>query len=491
MNTITFTKRDFSGPAFLPGVRVEAEQLTWRAVGGPWSGRLRARAADGERLWALTDLLRCEVKVYDAQAAAWWGFVESVELHLQGRVVRASLDEVWNRVRVRYRLPAPGASGGEEQLTAWAEDAASIRAYGVKEKVFSMGQASAADAEGWRGALLAWHAAPRLSVRPAGAEDETYAILTLGGWWKTLDWQYYSQPRGQAANLHGGTLLNFGVNAAQRVSQAFTSAGGAWDVSMLWVRVKRVLAGDDLRVGLHANNAGQPGAELAYALIANAALEDELTWAAARLSTAVTVDPAITRHIVLSRSGALNNNEYFAAAVDSGLHYGGGLLTYTGSAWAAPALPADLAFLAAGVEDSGLQARDMALAGQFVQGARLEASSGIRGRLFRGGERRIRAELEELLRAGLDNGRAYLALIDARRVVNLYARPLPGRPFLRSGAGGELLRASGRRVAPSELPAGQWAGLGEAAGLGRMGESGASAWIAACVWEGGRLRMAG
>ena len=132
--SVTFERRDFSGPRPVPGLEWRVERLEWRALGGPWLARLTARAVPGaggsERLHSALDLLRCGVTIYDRLGPAWWGYVSSAAVLSGDRRARASLDGMANDLVVRYRTLAPEPGGGEEAVTAPALHAASLREYG-------------------------------------------------------------------------------------------------------------------------------------------------------------------------------------------------------------------------------------------------------------------------------------------------------------------------------------------------------------------------
>lgn len=111
---VLFDQRDFS-PRSQPDIAWQVEELTWHAVGGPDTARLRADfsaqpLADPAHWFGrgLLDLLRCPLQVLDETGMpAWWGYVSRLEIIWQGVSVAWDLDQLANRVGVAYAHPAP------------------------------------------------------------------------------------------------------------------------------------------------------------------------------------------------------------------------------------------------------------------------------------------------------------------------------------------------------------------------------------------------
>jgi len=489
--TVSFGRRDLSGGVVaLPAVELEVERLEWRAVGGPWAAKLLARASSLERLWGLVDLLRCEMVISDEEGAAWWGYVSAVGIHPRGgQGLRLSLDGMWNKVKVLYHDDSPNPVGGVENLTAWYSDPGSVRAWGAKELLVELGVGSAADAAAYAASVLAKRSRPQITPAGEAGKGDWYVVIEGRGWWETLDWQYYSQARGQAGDLHGGASLNFGTSsAAKKVAQLLICSGGTWLASEVWVKLKRYLATDSVKLSICANNSGAPGAVEASATVAASAMEDEITWVKAALSPPVIAGGSM-KWIVLERTGSLSDANYYVASVDQGLKYVGSyLIQYVGSSWGYRTPDADLSVLAVGVEDTGTQVNDIISGSQFISRCRLEGLSGINGRLYREGKERTREEAEKLLKMGQSAGGENLVFVDRGRAARVYAKPGSGTARYQVGVGKRILRPDGRPAPASQQPAGSWARLGELSGAGRWLGYEAVVWLGRVVWEKGELR---
>lgn len=116
----------------------------------------------------------------------WEGQLAEISITLGQRSRSVSLDTLANRVRMRYSLPAGGAS-----VTSPISDAASIAIYGTKDRVEAIAQTSAAAAaEAAVRALAQWRVpAQRASTKiGTGRLGEVSVDLLFRGWYWTLGW---------------------------------------------------------------------------------------------------------------------------------------------------------------------------------------------------------------------------------------------------------------------------------------------------------------
>lgn len=495
MLTVTFEKRDFSGPALAQGVRLEVERLSWRAVGGPWAGRLRAEAGAAlGRLWDLTGLLRCGVKIHGAAGVVWWGYLSAVEIHQGARVARVGLDGMWNRVMVRYRDFSPLESAGVQSQTPPVTNADSVKLYGEKARVFAAGQSAPGEAAALAAAMLARYSKPAMTLSASrGGESSAlpsalpYALLELRGWWETLDWQFYADGRGLVWDASPGVSQNLGDAAANtKAAHGFTTSG-IWQASEAWVKLRREMnPADSVRLDLCAEAAGIPGAALASAVVAGSQVADSPDWVRFAFAAPVALTVG-TYWLVLSRTGALDGALHYGVSVDQGNNQAGGgpVLLWNGSAWVARVPAADMNHYVIGVEETAEQARRVLAAsacGQFLRGARVEQPSGVLGRVYHDGGERGRALVESLLRRGTAAGARLLARVEPDRTARIFAQPEPGAAALQIDQFGHIVHAAGAPLLEAGGAAGQWARLGDlstAAGL--LGYSGA-VFIESCAW---------
>lgn len=488
---ITIEDRVSGQAVIVGGVTWEVERMEWRAMGGPWKARMIARAKSLAELWALVDLLRCGVTVNDERGPAWWGYLAGVEVVNGARRVRVGLEEMGNRVAISYRDFYPTLSGGEPKTTAFLEQRDSVKVYGVKERVYSIGQASAGDALVLRARKLGDVGLPVKAARILAAsksENGPVAIVDCLGWWETLDWKLANEARGLIANSAAGADQKFGRTDEQRVGQTFVIGADGWQAAEVWMRVRRELApADGVTLQLCPDSGGTPGAALASATVAAGDIDDGYQWVRFAFSSPVALSGG-AYWLTLQRTGALNNDLYYAVSADQGQGYADGqAYVYRSGSWNAREVPADFNMYIVGVEETIEQVRRLLAAercGQFLRELRIETTSGILTRMYRDGKQRGMKIIEGLLELGTAQGRKLLGRVEYGRKMRIY------RQLLSSTAGresdvlinpaGELCSMDGRRLPASRWPAGLWAVLGELEG---------AVFVERCVWEGGRMTM--
>lgn len=495
--TVQVGRRDFSALQGLGGVAWTVDSLTWRAVGGPRRANLRAAARSAGELWALADLLRCPITVRDRLGPAWWGYVSAVEIQDGARWVRISLDEMANSVRTAYRDYSPHLPGGAGELrqSPWQTDAVSAEIYGLKQASFALGPALPAEAQAFADAQLRRCARPRVTTGAQdSASDITATVYTARvecrGWWETLDWQFYQQPRGRldhrlsgAGQPVGGAAAN--LNVAQPILLDQTQACGLGE---LWLRLRKTGSpADALKAQVCRDNGGIPGALIDESAVECSAVGADWDWVRFVFEGAP-LPAGETLWLVLSRTGAPDAAHHCLCSADeSPSQPFGPLMLYDGSAWSPRVPAANLSFILNGVEETTRQIADMLAAprGQFFSGVRIETAPGGLAWVYRAGDARARAEIERLLEQGTADGLRLLARVEADRTVRVYPQPSAASAGLKIDPRGEIVRADGRRLLPSEWPAGQWARLDELSAAGGLAAVDAATWIEGCGWKEG------
>jgi hypothetical protein len=500
MFTITFQDRQgFARTAGPYGVRMAVQEMGWRAVGGPWTARIRADSSDLQRLWSLADLLRCGVQVHDPQGPAWWGYLSAVEIHAGARVVRIGLDEMATRVGVRYRPPGPSGSRGPDLYTPWVTDYASARVYGIKERMFFLDGASEAHALAYAAAMLKKVGRPLVSPgvnrRALLDSGACFALLECRGWWDTLNWRFYKEPRGLIENTRPGAEQKLGDGTISRLGATFPAqTEGAWKLAEVWVRMRKTGAPTDgMKLELCLNDSGIPGTLLGSVSVSHTAISDEWDWVRFAFSPTVTLSTSQIHWLVLSRSGAANAANHYLFSADQGQGLPGSDLYLHTSAWALRDPPADLTFHLFGSEESSEQMRRMLgsqAGGQFLSAARVETASAIHTRLYRDGSRRAREEVEELLKLGTAAGMRLLAAVTPERVARVYPQPGEESAALQIGADGRIRRDDGQLLPSSSPAAGHWARLGNLAAAGTLAGFNGRVFIESAVWDGEGMRVA-
>jgi len=482
----TIEDRVTGKPLFLAGARLVAERLRWQAQGGPLDGLLRLEGA-GTDPAGLAQLLRCPARVVDQRgAAAWWGFVEAVEIDSSAGRLSLDLSAMANRVAVRYRdeAPGPGLSGWQWQ-TDWAEDAASARRYGRKERILTLAQGRPEEAEALRDATLARLAWPTWKTKRATLSLGGRVSLRVRGWWHSLDWVYYAREEGWQGALGGGAGQALGTPTAARCAQAWT-ANGDWPLKDIWIKAARVGSpADDLLVELYGQIAPTEVLLAACAAIPASALTGEPGWVKCSLPAPFPLSGGTTYWVMARRSAAVDPANSYRLTVDEGRVAAGSFWVWNGSAWVARSPDAGLVYSLTGEEETSQQLRVLVeQAGQFLNGCRVKDPSGVMGRQYRAGSRRASHEAAELLDMGATGGAGLLARVSPERVVVIEKMPLPASVDWVLDGAGRLRWREGRRGAAGEGAVGRFARLeGLDSALGRV-------WIQSAEWtETGGLRV--
>ena len=184
-------RRDFS-EVIQSAPALQVERLTWSVMGGPAEAVLTgsmpgkdwaARSAE----WALESVGKPVMVTNQTGEAAWWGYVQRVEIQQDALQLVYDLAELANRVCVEYWQPEPQLEWtGSHTFTAWADDLESQRIYGVKERIVTLRSMDESEALQARDALLAQVSRPQPQVSQVAAGQRLPQIrLVCRGWWET------------------------------------------------------------------------------------------------------------------------------------------------------------------------------------------------------------------------------------------------------------------------------------------------------------------
>ncbi len=229
---VEFTDRSGVAIPSSPQLQFEPTRYNFAAMGGPQWAEINVSGAQTE-LWRLLGWLRYAVTIRNALfQPVWWGYVHAAEIQIGDSRYGVSLDEMFNRVAVAYSFVAPGSQTvGVRETTDWATHADSIAEYGTKEVLASVDGATQAQAEAVRDRLLDEHKWPMML--PASGNSRSQ--LVCYGWWRTLDWRYYSdsgvssvQTTTQAADIvtaSGQFLTGMDIVTASGLSTSEYRAG--------------------------------------------------------------------------------------------------------------------------------------------------------------------------------------------------------------------------------------------------------------------------
>lgn len=456
-----FYKRDFSQPLSFPAVKLIPDTYSHAAIGGPHKARVRAYG-QAAALWDMLEWLRAPVELIDWRAErVWWGWLAGATVKVGAVEIGLTLDAMSNRVAVAYTGQG-GLTG--RYTTAWAQDDQSVTAYGTKELLASLSNASQASAENYRDSLIGElrYPVPQINFRAGG---DMSAVLEFRGWFETLGWVYYSQPSGLEAYTDIGSASQAigDASARQQLAQSFT-LDAAWNAQMVAFSLKAVGSpADDVIIEICSDSAGSPGGVLGTATIPAASVTTSTAWVWGTLASVVSLAASTLYWLKIRRSGTVDGSNYYSITVNEALGYAdGSFKVYNGSAWSSRSPDADANFQVAGVQETTTQIGDMVTgAGQFLTGTVVEDASGVQSPQYRDGDTTALTEVEALLRAGTTNGRRMLAQVTPDRTLRLYEEPefSASAPQYLINSQGRLFDRWGNPTLDHTCPVGGWCQL--------------------------------
>ena len=177
---------------------VQAMRASQHVEGGARVARLELCDYAGD----LEPLLLAGVEIVDETGSrCWCGYVAAVWRCCGDIAWGASIDEVFNRVAIRYTV------GDEDRQTAWAVDVGSVATWGVRELLIELPADSLLTPEQFRDRILAEASQPQplLVSRLTEKCECNITYVVARGWWDTLNWTYDNQPCGYANSGYTGT----------------------------------------------------------------------------------------------------------------------------------------------------------------------------------------------------------------------------------------------------------------------------------------------
>lgn len=195
------------------GLTLQPVRLTHSDRGGCWEAIVRVDGALEDTQFC-TDWLARRIHILnDVGSLVWWGVVTGVTVGLGKWAVGRTLAGLVNRCAVEYSAQ-DRTSGDNYEITAWADDATSQTAYGTREHLVSIGDASVGEATAQRATTLAQGASPKTMRNRTSGNGAT---LTCWGAVRFLEWKYYTNLVGRiehdandAAEMSIGWMLTSG-----------------------------------------------------------------------------------------------------------------------------------------------------------------------------------------------------------------------------------------------------------------------------------------
>lgn len=310
MNTFTieFFDRNFSPVPAPNGVVLTPRSWGGEEIGGPKQAEISGTGNEAS-CWRFAEWLRYGFQIRNNNGTiCWWGELHGVEITVGALTVGLSLDEMSNRIMVRFSYDAPG--GTVSGTTNWSQDDFSVATYGAKELVVSASKTPLASATARLASELAKRAWPvgTPNLGDPAQDDRAASVVLHGkGWPWTLDWKYYAQPTGRIVYDVGGTdqVLGWGFSAPL----GFTHADNRiHNIDAKWVGLP---TGGKVQIsGLGANNGAftvtQATSEAIDTYTANSIFfetNDDIKDNAGRLAF-------VRNHEMIQVSGSAANNGY-------------------------------------------------------------------------------------------------------------------------------------------------------------------------------------
>lgn len=257
-----------------------------------------------------------------------------------------------------------------------------------------------------------------------------------------------------------GATVNVHVYG-QKIAQSFTlSANNSWTVAEIYIRIKKIGSPTgNISVQLCADSAGAPGTVLDAASLAAANIASTGGWHKFVFSNTRLINYGTVYWIVISRSDAMDSDNYYTVDVGEELGYsGGGLLVYDGAAWQTRSPDADLFFRILGAWQTTKQIREIVtVAGWNIDGLDMPIDSGIESNQYRNGAATAQEELIDLLEDGTNQNRTLTALVGYDRHLHIQQTDTaqPGDDWVYT-VEGRVLLPSGAPVEAGVLPVGKW-----------------------------------
>ena len=466
MFSVTFESREF-GRMTQPGLAFEVKEMRWSVEGGcdralieVGVDRLRAEDPAG-----MVGMLRSPLTIRNAYGqAVWWGYLNTVE-QVEGTFVAAhSLDELANRVAVRYTTLAPAGQVGEVRQTDWAEDLDSQALYGVKERIVERNGLDEAAALQVRDMALAEGAFPAAKMTRMTGKVGWGMRLTCLGWVHSLAWLHVQPLAGLIANTppqHGTQYLG-NTYSDLWLAQSVTPAA---DMAVRYVDVRLRKVGsptDDARIQIQSNAGGVPsGTSLGQALVSPSGIDAEgYPWVRFEFEPAVPVTLGTPVWIVLQRAGQPSQADFYLVGVDESMAFAGGVFrvyNHVVTSWIARNPECDLLFKVTATQDTGEQLQAVFAAGnQFLREIVVEGETGVESVPWLPQAETCYAQVLRLLRLGTGEQRRLLAEVSVDRRLVISVAPLAGVADWYVDEDGRYYDAQGVLAMPGIVPVAKW-----------------------------------
>ena len=435
--------------------------LSWNAIGGPQQAAL-ALENEETSVESMKSWLGSGVEIYDpSDRLAWWGYVHQVSQPEGLTRLEASLEELANRVAVRYRSMEPGKDFGAIAQTDWKDDSTSQAFYGVKELLLRREVLSEEQALLLRDASLKRLAQPAARLLPS-TKTRGSRILCQG-WFERMRWRQWPartdilghSPIQQGYKPLGASLTQMSLAQSFVFSDPVSLASVA-------VRIRKIGTPlDQLRFQIQTDALGEPsGTVRAEAVVAASAIPtDNYAWVSVWFAPPCAVAKDERLWLVVKRDGTASSTSYFSLGMDENLGFTGGKLLVLDTSlgtWKAASPDADMLFKLTALSDSLDLMEQMVETSGCFEGFSYEAGVGL--------------SLPYVSEAGMDCQEAFLRLlslgtpdlenllveVNSKRHLRVFPQPASANPLFWLGKDGRVKNQVGKNLAAPWQAAGNW-----------------------------------
>ncbi len=435
--------------------------LSWNAIGGPQQAAL-ALENEETSFESMKSWLGSGVEIYDpSDRLAWWGYVHQVSQPEGLTRLEASLEELANRVAVRYRSMEPGKDFGAIAQTDWKDDSTSQAFYGVKELLLRREVLSEEQALLLRDASLKRLAQPAARLLPS-TKTRGSRILCQG-WFERMRWRQWlahtdifgHSPTQQGYKSLGSSLTQMSLAQSFVFSDPVSLASVA-------VRIRKIGSPlNQVRFQIQTDALGEPsGTVRAEAVLAASAIPtDSYAWASVWFSAPCAVAKDERLWLVVKRDGAASSTSYFSLGMDENLGFTGGKLLVLDASlgiWKTTSPDADLLFKLTALSDLlDLMAQMVQTSGCF-EGFSYEAGAGLSLPYVSEAGIDCQQAFLHLLRLGTPDLEHLLVEVNSKRHVRVFPKPASANPLFWLGKDGRIKNQVGKNLAAPWQAAGNW-----------------------------------
>ena len=467
MITAEFQNRLFQNFLIPSDMKFSVKRYNFDVIGGEYQATVEV-TGNKNSIFALIGWLRYSVKLRDNRTNKRWnGYISKVTINWDEIAISASIDTMTNNAAVAY------TDSNIRYTTAWSADTTSTAEYGTKEALLSKDEVSAALALQYRDTELQSKKYPIPGIPTFGKSSTTQkATIECYGWAYTLKWRFYANNSGKESyETLGEGGREIGEDERPNCAMSFQiSSTGAWDMNAIWLHCYKYPSSapptDNLVCSLYSNSGVDPNVSLTSGALAGAAIGTSSDWLKFVMGASVTLNPATTYWIVVSRSGVTDATKYFMVDTNRDNGYTKGSLKLydtTVSAWHDYDFKGDMNFIVEGGLEITQQITNMiASIGEFVVGTVIEKVSGVETLPYRDGDNTAWYELLKLLEVGTTDDKRLLCKIDENRYLRVYeepAQPTSMENAYKLDGKGNLYDPFNRLVDPSECVTGVWCAL--------------------------------